>query len=304
MELNQLRIFTAIAREGSIARAAERVFLSQPAVSAQLKALEEQLGLKLFERQPRGMDLTGAGRHMLIEADKLLKAADALLNESRRLRGAELSGEFKLGTISDPVMLRLGLLFSLMLPAFPGLKPVLRQGISGHIVERVAKGELHAGYVIGAPSDPRVTALRVAPVTLRIVAPAAWRAQVMQADWDAMARLPWIATSEQCSFRQIAARMMARHGVTPRSVVEMDEESALIDLVRQGIGLTLLREDVALRAEVAGELCIWPPGTEIDGLYFVHPAGGAHAQLCGALLPLIRQVWQLPPDATASEPAS
>lgn len=294
MELNQLRIFTAIAREGSIARAAERVFLSQPAVSAQLKALEEQLGLKLFERQPRGMGLTAAGQQMLLEADKLLKAADTLLDASRRLRGAELRGEFRLGTISDPIMLRLGLLFSLMLPAFPGLKPVLRQGVSGDIIARVARGELHAGYVIGAPADARVTALRVSPVTLRIVAPAAWRERVTQADWAEMARLPWIATSEQCSFRPIAARMMARHGVAPHSVVEMDEESALLDLVRQGIGLTLLREDVALKAEAAGELCIWPPGKEIDGLYFVHPAGGEHALLCDALLPLIREVWQLP----------
>ena len=65
MELYQLKTFVAIAREGSLTRAAERVFTSPPAVSAQLKALEDELGVKLFERTPRGMVPTEAGTRLL-----------------------------------------------------------------------------------------------------------------------------------------------------------------------------------------------------------------------------------------------
>lgn len=64
MELYQLKTFVAIAKEGSLTRAAERVFTSAPAVSAQLKALEDELGVKLFERTPRGMVPTQAGRSL------------------------------------------------------------------------------------------------------------------------------------------------------------------------------------------------------------------------------------------------
>jgi molybdate transport repressor ModE-like protein len=293
MELHQLRIFTAIAREGSIAKASEHVFLSQPAVSAQLKALEESLGLKLFERQSRGMTLTAAGREILVEANKLLAAAESVLDQSRRLRGVEMQGEFRLGTISDPVMVRLSTLFSLMLHTYPGLKPVLRQGISGDIIDRVASGELHAGYVIGEPSHPRVASLKVLDVTLRVAAPIAWRARVEGADWAAIAQLPWITTSHNCSFRRITTRMMARHGVVPQSVIEIDQETALLDLVKQGIGLSLLRENVALAAASAGEVFVWPPGAEPDALYFVYPVSGEHALLASAVLPLIRRCWHL-----------
>lgn len=59
MEIYQLRTFVTIAKEGSITRASELLFLSQPAVSAHIKAMEDELGLVLFERTPRGMSLTG-----------------------------------------------------------------------------------------------------------------------------------------------------------------------------------------------------------------------------------------------------
>ncbi|WP_202901423.1 LysR family transcriptional regulator [Nitratireductor aquibiodomus] len=65
MDIQQLRTFVAVAREGSITRASERIHLSQPAVSAHIKAMEETLGLSLFERTPRGMILTGDGERCL-----------------------------------------------------------------------------------------------------------------------------------------------------------------------------------------------------------------------------------------------
>lgn len=294
MDLQQLRVFTIIAREGSLARASASLFLSQPAVSAQLKALEETLGLKLFERKSRGMALTRAGEILLGEATKALETADNVLKQAKKLRGIELTGNFRLGTISDPVMLRLSTLFSLITQLYPDLKPSICQGISGDIIERIVEGSIEAGYVIGKPAHPKIASFKVAPVTLRIAAPVKWKEKVAAAGWPEIGQMPWISTPHKCSFRQIAERMLARHGATPQTVIEADQEMTLCDLVQQGLGLTLLREDIALAAEAAGKLVIWSPGIEIEHLYFVHLNVEENAALMQGIIPLVKQIWNVP----------
>ena len=76
MELYQLRAFAEVAELGHLTRAAERLHVSQPALSGQIKALESRLDLKLFERAPSGMLLTSAGRQLLPLAREALRAAE------------------------------------------------------------------------------------------------------------------------------------------------------------------------------------------------------------------------------------
>ena len=75
MELYQLRSFAAVAEAGHLTRASEKLHISQPALSAQIKALEDELGVALFERTPSGMTLTTAGQRLLPEATKVVTAA-------------------------------------------------------------------------------------------------------------------------------------------------------------------------------------------------------------------------------------
>lgn len=111
MDLQQLRTFVAISQEGNLTRASDKLCLSQPAVSAQLKALEDELSLKLFERAVRGMKLTPAGRILLEEARSALSAARKICTRARELVG-RIEGEFKLGTVSEPAILKLNEFFS------------------------------------------------------------------------------------------------------------------------------------------------------------------------------------------------
>jgi len=111
MELYQLRTFAAVAEEGHLTRAAERLHVSQPAVSGQIKALEQELGLRLFDRSASGMLLTVAGRELLGHAQRVLTAAEELKQSARRLTG-EIAGVLRLGTVSNPAAIRLGDLLS------------------------------------------------------------------------------------------------------------------------------------------------------------------------------------------------
>ncbi len=99
MDIHLLKTFVAVVREGTITRASEKLFLSQPAVSAHIKAMEESLGVSLFERTPRGMFLI-EGERLLVKAEQTLAAHRDLLDEATRLRG-KLSGQLKLGVSSS-----------------------------------------------------------------------------------------------------------------------------------------------------------------------------------------------------------
>lgn len=293
MDLNQLRIFSVIAKEGTLARAASLLCLSQPAVSAQLKALEESFHLKLFDRTSRGMLLTHAGHAILEEATRALAAASNVAAMARQFVSQGVSGTFRLGTIVNPKMLRLSDLIALLVEQHPHVQLSFSQGISGDIMDLIGNRELNAGYVIGQPADERITAMRIAPITLRVVAPPSWRERIANATWNDIVQFPWLSTPERCSFRSISARMFARHHVTPRIVIEADQETMLSDLVSQGIGLTLLREDVASDGEAAGKVCIWEPGIELEHLYFAYLNNQEKSAIMQAVVPLVRQVWSL-----------
>src|SRR5207237_3000722 len=95
MDIYQLKTFVAVAREGSITRASEVLHLSQPAVSAHIKAIEDALGLALFERTPRGMSLTHDGQRLLAKAEQALAVHQELMDEATRIKG-HLTGTLRL----------------------------------------------------------------------------------------------------------------------------------------------------------------------------------------------------------------
>src|SRR5262245_19472801 len=101
MELYQLRSFAAVAEVGHLTRAAEKLHISQPPLGAPVKAPEHELAVALFERTASGMALTAAGHRLLIEAEKVLAALQALRGEARALK-AEVAGRARVGTVSDP----------------------------------------------------------------------------------------------------------------------------------------------------------------------------------------------------------
>ncbi len=110
MDLTQLRAFISVAHEGNLTRAAEKLHLTQPAVSLQIKALQESLGLALFNRSAAGMVLTAEGNTLLPLAERILADVQELRRHATGLRSSEnaLSGSLAIGTILDPEFIRLG----------------------------------------------------------------------------------------------------------------------------------------------------------------------------------------------------
>ena len=293
MEIYQLRAFVTVARIGHLTRAAEVLHVTQPAVSGQIKALEEELGIALFDRKPGRIVLTRAGERMLPEAEKVLEAAGALLAQARALQG-EVSGALVIGTVGDPDSLRLGSLLGGLVSALPLLEIKTRAGDAEVLREAVASATLQAAFYIG-PHIPRdVSGLPLQSLHYRIAAPFSFSQRVLHAGWREIADMPWIGAPSTSHAQTLLRDLFARQGLLPNITLESDHTAAPQSLVRSGLGLALLREDIAVPMAAHDQVVIWPHTRVSAMLSFIYPKAAEHDPVIVAALSVLRAVWGLP----------
>jgi DNA-binding transcriptional LysR family regulator len=291
MELYQLRAFAAVAESRHLTRAAEKLHLSQPAVSGQIKALENEFEVRLFDRLTSGMELTAAGRQLLAHAMKVLAAADALKFAARNLKG-EISGTLRIGTVSDPHTIRIGELLGCAVRRFPGLELELHREVSGVALENVREQKLDASFYFGDDPGAGFTALPLREVVYRVAAPANWTARVKDASWAEIAAMPWIVTPHVSTHSRLVESLFAAHDIdVPQRHIEADDEHVIVDLVQAGVGISLIREDIALERQAAGAVVVWPAARLNTMLWFVCRAENDQDPLVSALLDLVRETW-------------
>ena len=294
MELYQLRAFAVVADEGHLTRAAERLHVSQPAVSAQIKALEESFGTRLFDRTSSGMVLTVTGRELLQHVRRTLASVDELTRAARALKG-EIAGRLRIGTLADPALIRLGDLLGRAVTQHPLLELELHHEISGAAPEGVRDGRLDASFYFGEAPGPDLVAMPLKDIAYLVCAPAAWRNRVESADWRAIAALPWVLTPAISTHHHLVNALFAEQSVNPPQVhIEADHESVIENLVVSGVGVSLMREDIALARERSGDICIWAPARLQTRLWFIYAKRQSRNPLIVALLGLVRDTW---PDA-------
>ncbi len=290
MELYQLRGFVAIVEAKQLTRAAEKLHITQPALSAQLRALEDELDVVLFERTPSGMVLTPAGKKILKAANKVIAAASALLNEAKLVKG-KVSGHARIGTLSDPDFIRLGEFMHAAVASHPLLQLELHQEITGAALEGVSAGGLDASFYYGDINSPDIAGLPLREMVYRIAAPHGWQARMANASWSEIANMPWIIPPPISSHYKLAHALLHSHGVDVTNVVEADQEAVVSSLVVAGLGLALMREDHALEKEAAGEICIWGEGRITTTLWFIYLRERSEDPMIRALLSVIERLW-------------
>ena len=301
VELNRLRSFAAVAEAGHLTRAAEKLHLSQPALSAQIKALEDELALSLFERTSVGMTLTAAGKRILAEAEKVLAATQVLQAEARALTGA-VAGAAKLGTLSDPEFIRLGEFMNAAIERYPLLEIEFQHEITGVALEHVREGTLDASFYYGDMASPQVAGVALREIGYVVAAPAEWRARIEHAGWNEIAAEPWIIPPAVSTHHQLAHALFRAHGVEPAKLVGADHESVVSSLVASGLGLALIREEIAARMADSGEICLWRDARISTTLWFVYLQSREHDPVIRALLDVLRDVWDLRRDAGPPRP--
>ncbi|WP_298828033.1 LysR family transcriptional regulator [uncultured Piscinibacter sp.] len=295
MDIPLLKAFVTVAREGNLTRAAERLFVTQPALSLQVKKLQEGLALTLFERTPRGMRLTETGQRLLPVAEKALGGFAEFRAAAAGLK-ATISGRLRLGTVVDPEFLRLGAFLSALAERHPALSFELSHGMSGTVTRQVEQGELDVAYTLGAPGFPdlagRFRVVGLTDFSYRVVAPPGWAGQVRGKGWRALAALPWIEAPPDSVHHRLLSAVFAAEGVQPHVVARVDLEPSMLDLVRSGVALALARDSLALRAAHAEGVVIADRVSLAAELGLVCRADRSTEAAIKVAMEVIEEVWR------------
>ena len=243
-----LESFVEVARRGSVSRAAEALFLTQPAITARLKALERDLGTRLFVRSSRGMKLSDAGRAFLPYAERTMTTVD---------EGRQLVTNLRQGNVGELVIAAAPAVSTYVLPeilrVFRSTHPNVRLGVkTGHteeVLEMVLRDEVNIG--IGRPI--RHAEIELIPVLedemLLVVSARHAFARRGKVRMDELAAERLILFDRTSSYHELTSSLFRQAGVVPTSTLELDNVEAAKKMVQQGLGVALLPR-MALVAEL------------------------------------------------------
>ena len=287
MDVHQLRTLVAVARERSITRASEVLHLSQPAVSAHIKALEDTLGLTLFERTPRGMTLTRDGERLVAKAEEALAAHQAFMDEAKRLKG-HLTGKLRLGAGANSRSEAMGRLLTQLAAHHPEVEVHLRHATSLEVLAGIRSGTLDAGlYNEAAEPEPDLTTLPVSHFSIYLVATPGLVTPGAPLDWSALAELPWIYPTASACCGRTAEGLFREHRVRPRRIVSVDREELTRTLIASGKGVGLLHAETAHDAQARGEVELLLACEPPVRVLFAHLASRAQDPLLKAATALL-----------------
>ena len=244
--MKQLRYFDAVARSGHFGRAAEACAISQPALSVQIREMEETMGAALFERGPRQVHLTALGAAMVPRVRAILRAVDELSDLSRAAQG-RLSGRLRLGVIPTIAPYLLPALVGALAQSHPGLELAPREAVTGKLIAALTEAQLDAAILALPVSEPSLAEVPLFTEDFVLVRPAAEAGRPVPSA-EALPQMRLLLLEEGHCFRDQALEFCKVGGVTPRTVMEGSSLATLTQMVGAGIGVTLLPE-IALPVE-------------------------------------------------------
>lgn len=262
MEITPLRTFLALAREGHMTRAAASLHLTQPAVSTQLAHLEEELGQRLFDRTPKGLVLTEAGRTFRAYVEEAL----ARLAEGRsaldRLAGLT-QGALAIGGGATATTYLFPPLLGLFHERHPSIRLFVREQGSLSVVEALIRGELDLGVVTLPVPVAEMQAgvgarLEVEPWVedeLRLIVPEGWPLAARRSfTWRDLDGLPMVLFEAGTAVRNLIDRHLADAGIQGAIVMELRSIESIKQMVAFGIGAAFVSR-YALGDPEAGLTC-------------------------------------------------
>jgi DNA-binding transcriptional LysR family regulator len=259
VELYRLKSFTAIVREGNLTRAAERLHLSQSALSSQLRQLEDELGLSLFRRTSKGMELTEAGRELSHFIDGVLEAADRLKLKAQAL--GQAGGEaVNIGLNADPAFLRVGAINRRLAQLHGELNVIFLTSQTVRTAQLLRQGQLDLAFFYGDSVDADLRHQRLAEVRLCVVIPTPLVPASGSLGWAEVAALPWVWVGSDSPPYNAMLEQLAQRRLTPNRVVKTVDEYIVKELVVDGQGVAVMREDEARPLARDGRVVIWEKG--------------------------------------------
>jgi len=239
MDLSALRIFKAIAEEGSVTRAATRLHRVQSNVSARLAQLEEALGVPLFHRAGRRLLITTEGERLLTYADRLLQLSD---EAQAAVRGGEKpSGQLKIGSMETTAAVRLPGLLAGFHRRYPDVDLVLETGSTDAMVQAVFDHRLDVALVTAPISRPELDCKEVFEEELVLLTHGGHGAVRVPADVEKKVLLGFRAG---CTYRRRLESWFTDAGIHAFRMHEFGTFEAIIGCVAAGMGVAMMPKAV------------------------------------------------------------
>jgi LysR family nitrogen assimilation transcriptional regulator len=240
MDLKQLRAFVTVAETGTVTRASGLLNLVQPAVSRQLRMLEEDLGTELFDRSRHGMQLTAAGKTMLEYARRILNEVARAKAEIQPTDGP-VSGIVTIGLLSSTSDLLATMLAAEVAQRYPHIRLRLTIGYAGHLQDWLEAGDVDAALLYGQKDTPKLHVKPLLEESLWVVAPpSAKLSRKRPLPLARVASEPFILPAAPQGLRAAIEYAATESGVTLRVFAETNALSVQKALVAEGHGWTIL----------------------------------------------------------------
>ncbi len=302
LENFRLKVFRIVAEKRSFRQAADTLFLTQPAVTLQIKALEEQLGTSLFDRSGSRITLTDAGAKLLKHAKGMQRIAAEAEREISMLQGQE-QGELRLGastTIAQYVL-------PALMGEFKRLHPKVHLSVLGANTETIVRGVLDNRLALGMIEGPSMSRqIKTEPFltdTIAVIVPARheWAGQVIAIKDLASADL--ILREEGSGTRRVVEQALKHAGLPPKSAkiaMELDSTEAIKSAVESGLGIGFVSERAIRKELKLGSLqLVSVKGLKIERLFtLMHRLGPEPAGAAGTFLRFLRNAKEQFPSRT------
>jgi LysR family transcriptional regulator, hydrogen peroxide-inducible genes activator len=238
--LRQLRYFNALARQGHFGRAAEACAISQPALSMQIKDLEDALGGVLLERSPRQVALTTFGEEAAPRVRDILRLVDELEDLARASRD-RLAGRLRIGMIPTIAPYLLPEVIGNLTRMHPELDIHVRETLTPKLIEELADGRLDTAIVALPVSEPSLVEVALFSEHFLLVRPGEDEGKPVPSS-KVLRTMRLLLLEEGHCFRDQALSFCNMQSSPPREVLDASSLSTLVQMVSAGIGVTLIPE--------------------------------------------------------------
>jgi len=233
MDLQTLQFFCTAATEGSLTKAAQKLNYAQSNLSTRMHALEEELGVTLFQRSAGGIRLTPKGEVLFSYARRILKLADETTSAVQDEGIAQ--GTVLLGTMESAAFSLLPSLLKAFHLQYPQVKTIVRTMPSQQAIQGVLDYQLDAAIIGGEVHDPELRCIPLTHEKLVLLS-------AQDAPMEDLLRKPLVVFQQGCSYRRRLEDIQTKYGIVPDGVMEMNSLGAILASVIAGLGVSLFPE--------------------------------------------------------------
>lgn len=254
MDFKRLANFARVAELGSVSRAADRIRIAQPALSRQMRLLEEELGVALFIRHRRGIMLTEAGEELRDRLAGPLHQIEQVFEDVRALSHS-IGGNFAFGLPPTTSYVLAGPLARSVVEHAPNVSLRVVEGYGAHLIDWLQRGEIDAALLYGPAADLRLHAEELLVEEIRLVGPPDSALNPdMAVKFSDLARLPLVLPSHPHGLRIVADQAAAKARVRLEVRFQADSFVLMKELVESGLGYAILPLSAFSREAAAGRL--------------------------------------------------